>query len=158
MKKISKILLSLTFIFSLGFISTPVFAADCSGGINDASCNKSCSGIDSDPVLTPEDKQTLKAAAGCNETSDDSINNHALNIINVVISVVGLIAVLVIVMGGQRYIVSAGDPGKIKQAKDMILYAVVALIVAGLAFAIVNFVSKAIKTDANTGAALLLQK
>lgn len=152
MKKISKILASLAIVLSGVFVTAPVFAADCSGGISDASCNKSCAGIDADPNLSAADKATLKAAAGCNTSSDDSVTNHALNIVNYAIAAVGIIAVLVIVMGGQRYITSGGDPGKAKQAKDMILYAVIAIVVAVLAFAIVNFVSGAITSNANTGA------
>ena len=35
---------------------------------------------------------------------------------------------------------SAGDPGKVKKAKDTILYGVIGLVVCVLAFAIVNFV------------------
>lgn len=143
MKKISKILASLAIVLSGVFVVAPVFAADCSGGISDASCNKSCSEI-TDP--------TLRAAAGCETSSTDSVTNHALNIVNYAIAAVGIIAVLVIVMGGQRYITSGGDPGKAKQAKDMILYAVIAIVVAVLAFAIVNFVSGAITSNTNTGA------
>ena len=35
---------------------------------------------------------------------------------------------------------SSGDAGKIKKARDTILYAVIGLIVVALAFALVNFV------------------
>ena len=153
MKKIAKILVSLGVVLSGFSVSVPVFAAsDCDGGVSDPSCNKSCSGIDSDPNLSDEDKKTLKAAAGCATSSDDSLAGHLLNIVNFAIAAVGIIATLVIVMGGQRYIVSNGDPGKVKQAKDMILYAAVAIVVAVLAFAIVNFVSSAVTSNANTGA------
>ena len=48
---------------------------------------------------------------------------------------------LVIVIAGQRYVTAGGDSAKIKQAKDMILYAVVGIVVAGLAWAIINFVA-----------------
>ena len=153
MKKFSLILATLVTIFSLGSISTPVYATGaCSGGISDPSCNDSCSKIGQGTDLTAEEIKQLKDAAGCNTDSSNTLNSHLLNIINVAISIVGIIAVVVIVMGGQRYVTSAGDPGKTKSAKDMILYAVVALVVAGLAFAIVNFVSNAIKSDTNTGA------
>jgi hypothetical protein len=45
-----------------------------------------------------------------------------------------------IVIGGIRYTTSNGDSAGITSAKNTILYAVVGLIVALLAYAIVNFV------------------
>jgi len=150
MKKILGILIALGITIPGIFVSTPVMAADCTGGISDASCNKSCEGIEKDPNLSAEDKATLKSAAGCDTSSDDSLTGHLLNIVNYAITAVGIIAALVIVMGGQRYITAQGDPGRIKSAKDMIMYAAIALVVAVLAFAIINFVSQAITSTANT--------
>ena len=62
------------------------------------------------------------------------------NIINTMIFVIGSIAVLMIVIGGLRYVLSGGDTGATKGAKDTILYAVIGLVVATMAYAIVNFV------------------
>lgn len=155
MKKVLGIIASLGIVLSGVFVSAPVFAADCSGGISDASCNKSCAGIDADPKLSDQDKKTLKEAAGCNTTSSDSVTSHILNMINIAITVVGIIAVLVIVMGGQRLITAQGDPGRVKQAKDMIMYAAIAVVVAALAFAIINFVSASIQSDANKGVGIV---
>ena len=53
---------------------------------------------------------------------------------------------------------SAGDAGKIKKAKDTILYSVIGLIVVALAFAIVNFAIKAINNDTSEENAYLLQE
>ena len=61
-------------------------------------------------------------------------------IINVIIGVIGFVAVVVIILGGVQYTTSAGDPGKVKKAKDTILYGIIGLVVAILAYAIVNFV------------------
>jgi hypothetical protein len=61
-------------------------------------------------------------------------------IVNLLLYIAGAIAVLVIIYGGIRYITSTGDATRIKQAKDTVLYAVVGLIVAILAYAIVNTV------------------
>lgn len=62
------------------------------------------------------------------------------NIINIVLGVVGIIAVVMMIMGGISFITSQGDAGKVTKARNTILYGVVGLIVALLAFAIVNFV------------------
>lgn len=62
------------------------------------------------------------------------------NIINVVIGIVGMLAVVMIIMGGISFVTSQGDTGKVAKARNTILYGVVGLVVALLAFAIVNFV------------------
>jgi hypothetical protein len=59
---------------------------------------------------------------------------------NVLIFITGAISVLMIVIGGFRYTISAGDQGAITGAKNTILYAVVGLVVSVAAYAIVNLV------------------
>lgn len=76
--------------------------------------------------------------AGCNETRDGL--DVATALIDVAIGIVGLISVIVIVFAGQRYITAAGNPSRIKEAKDMILYGVIGVVVAILAWAIVTFI------------------
>jgi hypothetical protein len=73
---------------------------------------------------------------------DDSngFNKLMQNIISTLLVVLGMIAVVMIVIGGIRYTTSNGDPSQVKSAKDTILYAVVGLVVAIMAYAIVNFV------------------
>lgn len=65
--------------------------------------------------------------------------------INLVLGVAGLIAVAFIIYGGLKYTTSAGDAAKVTSAKNTILYAVIGLVVAGLAFAIVNFVIRGLR-------------
>ena len=83
--------------------------------------------------------QSVREAAGCKGTTDQ-LPNVVINILNAVIGVAGLVAVIFIIYGGVQYMTSSGDAGKIKKAKDTILYAVIGLIVCILAAAIVNFV------------------
>jgi hypothetical protein len=52
---------------------------------------------------------------------------------------VGGIIVLVIVIAGIQYIISAGDPANVKKAKGRIMNAITALILYLLMFAILNF-------------------
>ncbi len=52
----------------------------------------------------------------------------------------GLIAVIVLIIGGILYTVSDGDSSKIKRAKDMILYAIVGLVFVLMAFVVTNFI------------------
>lgn len=61
-------------------------------------------------------------------------------IINVVLGVLGVVAVAMIIMGGIQYTTSQGDPAKAQKAQKTIIFSVVGLVIALLAFAIVNFV------------------
>jgi len=62
------------------------------------------------------------------------------SVINTLIFAVGIISTITIVVAGIRYVTSSGDPARIKGAKDAILYAVIGLVIAIMAYAIVNFV------------------
>lgn len=76
----------------------------------------------------------------CGAAASDEAPDIVRNIINTMLFVLGMIAVIMIVVGGMRYTISNGDASQIKAAKDTILYAVIGLVVAIMAFAIVNFV------------------
>ena len=62
------------------------------------------------------------------------------NITNTMLYLLGLIAVIAIIIGGIKYVLANGDAGKVKSSKDIILYSVIGLIVAIMAWGIVNFV------------------
>ena len=68
-------------------------------------------------------------------------------IINVILFIVGILSVVMLIYGGIKYTTSAGDTAKVTSAKNTVMYAIVGLIVAILAFAIVNFVIGNIKGD-----------
>lgn len=59
---------------------------------------------------------------------------------NVMLFVVGAISVIMVVIGGLRYVISGGNSGNVTAAKNTILYAIVGLIISIMAYAIINFV------------------
>ncbi len=61
-------------------------------------------------------------------------------ILNTVYMVAGIVAVIVIIIGGIRYASSNGDAAGVQSGKNTILYAVVGLIVIIMAATITNFV------------------
>ena len=61
-------------------------------------------------------------------------------ITNVLLFIVGAVSVIMIIIGGIRYVISGGNSTHVTAAKNTILYAVVGIIVAMLGYAIVNFV------------------
>lgn len=76
----------------------------------------------------------------CGEKNSASINKLITSIVNVLLMIVGVVAVIMIIIGGIKYVTSAGDAAKATSAKNTILYAVVGLVIAAFAYAIVNFV------------------
>ena len=69
----------------------------------------------------------------------DDINSAVTAIINGVIGLLAIVCVVVIIVGGINYMTSAGDAGKVKTAKNTILYGLIGLVICVLAFAIVNW-------------------
>jgi hypothetical protein len=59
---------------------------------------------------------------------------------NVMLYIIGAVSVIMLIIGGIRYVVSGGESGAVTNAKNTILYAVVGIIVAIVAYALVNFV------------------
>jgi vacuolar-type H+-ATPase subunit I/STV1 len=62
------------------------------------------------------------------------------NIINAALFLIGAIAVLMLIYGGIRYTISGGDSKAVTDAKNTIMYAIVGIVVALMAYAIVNLV------------------
>lgn len=81
------------------------------------------------------------AAKGADQATDlFGATGIFTTVTNVLLFVIGAISVIMIVIGGLRYVISGGDASKVSAAKNTILYAVVGLLVALLAYAIINFV------------------
>ena len=64
------------------------------------------------------------------------------NIINYILYVAGILAVVMIIVSGLKMTMSAGDAGAVQKAKNTLVYAIIGLAIAVLAYAIVNFVLK----------------
>jgi hypothetical protein len=90
----------------------------------------------------------LEAATGKNDTCSDPGANQATSslgkiikqIIDILSFVIGAVAVIMIIVGGFKYITSGGDSGKVSGAKNAIIYALIGLIIVALAQVIVRFV------------------
>ena len=93
----------------------------------------------------------FQAGGGCTPDAagaGEKVDNIVKNVINIISLVVGIAAVVMIIIGGLRYVTSNGDSGQVGNAKNTILYAVVGLVVVALAQVIVRFVvAKATTTE-----------
>lgn len=92
------------------------------------------------PEGTVREGEDLSSFAECNTVEDDSLMPTLATIINVIVGFVGVVSVIVIVVGAIIMVTSQGDPGRLARARLSILYAIVGLVIAILAFSIVNFV------------------
>lgn len=122
--RISIKLVTLGLLATLGvasLVSAPSYAASCTSA---ADCIK-------DGVNTTT--HTSKTA---------NFGDIIKTIVDVLLFVLGAVAVIMIVIGGLRYTISQGDSTAVTAAKNTILYAVIGLVVALLAYAIVHFVIK----------------
>ena len=113
-------------VLALTVGSAPAFAASLSisGGANSARGN------DQSGCLFGNEP-------GCEGTDQTPIFK---TITNVLLFIIGAISVIMLIIGGIRYTTSNGDQQAVQNAKNTILYAVVGLVIAILAFAAINFV------------------
>ena len=91
-------------------------------------------------------------------TCVSNVDQMVIGAINWVISIVGVVSAIFVVYGGISYMTSAGDPGKLKKAKDTILYACIGLIIVALAWIISGFVSGLIRDANNSNTASLINE
>lgn len=122
MKKIALALVSLLAMFSFAITPLATTYADTTDVFTSA-----CSANSSDTTL-------------CKDTKGSSIFSIIKTIIQIMLIVAGIIAVIMIIIGGIRYMTSNGDQADVKAAKDTILYAIIGLIVCMIAFSVVTWV------------------
>jgi hypothetical protein len=77
--------------------------------------------------------------AACNVTQSD-FDKYASTIVNILSVIIGFVAVVMILLGGFRYITSGGNSENVGKAKNTILYGIIGLVIVALAQIIVQFV------------------
>ena len=96
-----------------------------------------------DKLCDSANSLTVDGSGTCATSTADGttkINNIIETIVNIFSVLVGVVAVVMIIWGGLRYITSGGDSAKITSAKNTIIYALIGLVVVALAQFIVKFV------------------
>lgn len=130
-KKLKTLGISLTVLATLlapGLLAaTPAFAAgdDIKGNL--------CSGTNIDV--------TGGSSSGCSGgAGTGSLNKLLTQAVNIFSAIVGVVAVIMIIAGGLKYITSGGDSNKVGAAKNTLIYAIIGLVIVALAQVIVHFV------------------
>lgn len=120
MKKFKMMILSALAVLTVGLAVSPVALA--------ASCTTAAQCV----------KDGVNAPGPTGGPTD--VNTVFKSVTNILLFVLGAIAVIMIIIGGIKYVLSQGDQSALTSAKNTILYSVIGLIVALVAYGIVNFV------------------
>ncbi len=91
-------------------------------------------------LAAPADLSQGSDMAGQGAGLSSDLPSQITAVTNTLLLVIGICAVIMLIIGGFRYVFSQGNEKAISGAKDTILYAIVGIVVAILSYAIVNFV------------------
>ena len=124
MNKIRTYITAFILVSMSAFALVPVSTAGAQGALDGVCANNSQNGV------CEENRQTENRSAEV----------FVKNIVNVLLYIIGALSVVMIIIGGILMAISNGDSSNLTKAKNTILYSVVGLIVAFLAYAIINWV------------------
>ena len=93
--------------------------------------NDACSAVN---VLDQSASQT------CNGNGESALSRILKLVLNVLSFIVGAAAVIMIILGGFKFVTSNGDSNNVASARNSILYAVIGLVIVAAAQVLVHFV------------------
>jgi hypothetical protein len=143
-QKMKLMLLSLSSL--IAFVAPAVVTATVSaqGPITPQSITgATCSGTSGDLAGTD--------TTACDQQNQSTFNKYASLIINLLSVIIGFVAVVMILLGGFRYITSGGNSENVGKAKNTILYGIIGLVIVALAQIIVQFVLNKTANPATSG-------
>lgn len=118
----------LVFTFVAMLVPRQTYASDPFSG----AANQACGGV------------ALNGSTNSCPDSSGTLNKTLIVGLNIFSLIIGIIAVIMIMIGGLKFITSSGDSAATNSARNTILYAIVGLVVVSLAQVIVHFVLKRI--------------
>ena len=125
---IKKIGTGIAMFAGVALMATAMFAAPVSAA--DKNCDPD-SGLGGGLACTENDDMPAEL------TGDSGI---VTTVINTMLFIVGILAVIMIIFSGIRYTTAHGDKGQVESAKNTLIYSIVGLVVAIIAYAVVNWV------------------
>lgn len=128
-------------VLGLAFVSpVPVSAADNDCPAEDVSVKDA--GIGGGASCARPDDSASSLFGG-----DDGVFQ---TITNIMLFLIGAISVIMLIVGGIMYVLSGGEQSKVTSAKNTILYAIIGIVVAFLAYAAVGFVTDQLRLGTDT--------
>jgi len=125
-------------VIGLAVASTPLLAQSASALVDP----KESACIGTGGTWTPPANPDESGICDANAKTDD-LKTVIGTIINTILFILGAVAVLMVIIGGIQYTTSAGDPALAKKGRETVIYAIIGLVIAFLAYAIINWVVKA---------------
>ena len=86
------------------------------------------------------DNPTASICVSQGAAADQNVNSIIKVITSTLLFILGVVAIIMIIISGIKYVTSSGDASKIASAKNTLMYSIVGLIVAIASYAIVEFV------------------
>lgn len=138
MSRLKSFLLHLSVLAGMIFaplaVAAPVYAHHCFGHVGEgnvsvAECADAGACLD---TMAPDCENP--------DNAEKKINDTIKLVVNFLSFIVGVVAVIMIIIAGLKYITSGGDSNNVASAKNTILYAVIGLVIVALAQVIVRFV------------------
>lgn len=106
------------------------------------------------PALAQDDPFGIQAISDSELVLQDEVNpkEAAINIINLVLTFLGLIALIIILIGGFKWMTAGGNEDKVGEAKKLMISGVVGLVIVLAAWGIASWIIDVIQEEVMTGA------
>lgn len=138
------------FMFSLMILSAALLAQPMAVVAATKSDDEAAAAV----ALTPQ-QQACKGAGGTWDAGEKECDapggvkligkgSLVAAVVNTLLVVIGAASVIMMIIGGLRYVMSNGDQNAVTAAKNTILYSAIGLVVALLAYAITSFIISAL--------------
>jgi len=146
------ILLSLTLSLVFGSMAFAAVGAECGAGKPACAVSETC--VSGKCALVEEDVFGL---GEFNEGVGGTLGNQDLRftvgkIINVALSLLGVVAVVIVLLGGFKWMTAGGNEEKTTEARKLIFAGIIGLAIILSAWAIALFVLKSLATATGSGA------
>ena len=134
-----KIAFVLVLLTPVALAQQVAFAADCSTATTaQGAIQQGADGASGDTTCPTVQASSKKAASDLQTTIG--------NILNVLSLIIGALAVIMVIVGGARYVTSGGKQESVSAAKNTIVYAAIGLAVASVSQILIHFVLKITST------------
>lgn len=140
-KKLKLLILSFSslFIFAAPLAISATVSADSTVDIPGSTCSG-----------TEGNLSSTGGGSDCTSTGVSTFDKYVKFALNLLSIIVGILAVVMIIVAGLRYITSGGKQESVSSAKNTLLYAVIGLVIVALAQIIVHFVLTEATTPSTT--------
>lgn len=115
-------------------VAAPSFLKEIYGALGQTAPTLDCTGLTGTAL-------TNCNAADASYSSGLTLAEILMNVLNFLLSVVGVLAIIMLVVGGAMYVTAAGDEGKIDTAKKIVKWAIIGIAVSLSALVIVTQVA-----------------